>query len=56
MREAGSRLFHREGPTTVKDLDLIIVVPAQGTRRYQYSRYSPSLGVAVHLISKPTDR
>ena len=32
MREAGGRLFHREGRITVKDLDLIIVL-AQRRRR-----------------------
>jgi len=32
LREAGRRLFHREGPITLKDLDLTIVVLAQGTR------------------------
>ena len=33
LREAGRRLFHREGPITLKDLDLTIVVLAQGTKR-----------------------
>ncbi len=33
LREAGGRRFHREGRITVKDLDLTIVVLAQGTRR-----------------------
>ena len=33
MQEACGRRFHREGRITVKDLDLTIVVLAQGTRR-----------------------
>ena len=33
LREAVERRFHREGRITVKDLDLTIVVLAQGTRR-----------------------
>jgi len=33
FRDAGIKLFHREGPITVKDLYLTIVVLAQGTRR-----------------------
>jgi len=38
LQEAGRRLFHREGPTTVKDLDLTIVVLAQGTRKFCLSK------------------
>jgi len=37
LREEGRRLFHREGPITVKDLDLAIVVLAQGARRSSLS-------------------
>ena len=37
LREAGRRLFHREGLITVKDLDLTTVVLAQGTRRSRLS-------------------
>ena len=38
LREAGRRLFHREGPITVKDLDLTIVVLDQGTKRSRLSK------------------
>jgi len=34
LREAGRRLFHREGPITVKDLDLNIVVLAQCIHKF----------------------
>jgi|SRR6218665_850026 len=33
LQVTGGRRFHREGPITVKDLDLTIVVLAQGTNR-----------------------
>jgi len=36
LREAGKRLFHREGPITVKDLTLILL--AQGTRGSRLSK------------------
>jgi len=38
LREAGRRLFHRQGPITVKDLDLTMVVLAQETRRSRLSK------------------
>ena len=38
LQEAGRRLFHREGPITVKYLDLTIVVLSQGTRRSSLSK------------------
>jgi len=49
FQEAGRRLFHREGPITVKDLDLTIVVPAQGTRRSGLSkeRYVSALALCM---------
>ena len=37
-REAGRGLFHREGPITLKDLDLTIVVLTKGTRRSRLSK------------------
>jgi len=38
LREAGGRRSHREGPITLKDLDLTIVVLAQGTKRSRLSK------------------
>jgi len=38
LQETGSRLFPRDGPIIVKDLDLTIVVLAQGTRRSRLSK------------------
>jgi len=34
LREAGGRQFHRDGPITVKDLDLITVVLTQRAKRF----------------------
>ena len=38
LQEAGRRLFHREGPITLKDLDLTIFVLAQRIKRYRLSK------------------
>jgi len=38
LQEAGRKLFHREERITVKDVDLTIVVLAQGTRRSRLSK------------------
>ena len=49
LRETDRRLFHREGPITLKDLDLTIVVLAQGTRRPRLTKERRGRkGVAEH--------
>jgi len=48
LQEAGRRLFHREGPITLKDLDLTIVVLAQGT--IYCRRYPQFCATCLHLL------
>jgi len=63
LREVDGRQFHREGPITVKDLDLTIVALAQGTKGCWdvYSKSEEGLEMwqrreLFFLIANPTFR